>query len=79
MFSRAFPLRTKVVSPASFNTEFEIAFYHGGDLRGAGCARADPAFLLRAGSLERQPVERWQDNGGAGVVGLTGEKEKPRG
>ena len=32
MFSRAFPLRTKVVSPARFNTEFEIAFYHGGEL-----------------------------------------------
>jgi len=25
-------LRTKVVPPASFNTEFEIALYHGGEL-----------------------------------------------
>lgn len=49
---------------------------HG--LRGAGCARADPAFLLRAGSLERQPVERGQDNSGAGVVERTDERERKR-
>ena len=32
MFSGALPLRTKVVTPASFNTKLEIALYPGGDL-----------------------------------------------
>ena len=35
---------------------------HG--LRGPHPARADPAFLLRAGSLERQPMERGHDDDG---------------
>ena len=32
MFSGALPLRTKVVSPASFTSELEIALYHPSDL-----------------------------------------------